>query len=91
MFGIGANTSIMDGVEIGDGAIIAANALVNKNIPPYTIVGGVPAKFIKKRFSDDYIEFLLKFKWWEKPKSWISANAKYFTNIDQFHKKFIDD
>jgi len=88
---IGANTCIMDGVEIGDGAIIAANALVNKDIPPYTIVGGVPAKIIKKRFSDEHIEFLLQFKWWEKSKDWISTNAKYFTNIDKFHKTFIDD
>lgn len=88
---VGANACIMDGIKIGDGAVIAANALVNKNVPPYTIVGGVPAKIIKKRFSDDHIKFLLDLKWWEKPKTWIAENAKYFTDIVQLHNRYSDD
>lgn len=88
---IGANVSIMDGVEIGDGAIIAANALVNKDVKPYTIVGGVPAKIIKKRFTDHEIDFLLKFGWWNRPKDWIEKNISYFDNIEDFQKEFINE
>jgi len=85
---IGANVSIMDGVVIGDGAIVAANALVTKNVAPYTIVGGVPAKPIKKRFTDKHIDFLLNLKWWNKPHSWVTENANLFKNIDLLYKKF---
>lgn len=85
---IGANVSIMDGVTIGDGAVVAANALVAKNVSPYTIVGGVPAKPIKKRFSDEHIHFLLNLEWWNKPHSWVAENADLFKNIDLLHKKF---
>ena len=61
---IGNNVTIMSGVEIGDGAIIANNSHVVKKVNPYEIVGGNPAKLIKKRFSDDEISMLLKIKWW---------------------------
>jgi acetyltransferase-like isoleucine patch superfamily enzyme len=64
---IGSDAKIMSGVHIGDGAIIAANALVTKNVEPYSIWGGVPAKFIKKRFSDEIIAKLLKLQWWNFP------------------------
>lgn len=62
---IGYNATIMDGVTIGNGAVIAANAVVTKDVEPYSIVGGVPAKLIKKRFSDKIIKKLLKLKWWD--------------------------
>ncbi len=81
---IGANVSLMDGVKIGDGAIVAANALVTKDVEPYTIVGGVPAKEIKKRFTRDQITFLLQFKWWEKDEKWLEENAVHFRNIEDF-------
>lgn len=80
---IGANVSIMDGITIGDGAIVAANALVNKDVAPYTIVGGIPAKAIKKRFNQNDIDFLLSLRWWDKPLSWIKKHAPYFENIQQ--------
>lgn len=83
---VGANVTILDGVSIGDGAIIASNALVNRDIAPYTIVGGVPAKEIKKRFSDEEIKFLLDLKWWEKSKDWITENAHLFSDITVFRK-----
>lgn len=54
----------MSGVHIGDGSIIAANAVVTKDVEPYTVVGGVPAKMIKKRFSDEIIEVLEQMQWW---------------------------
>ena len=83
---IGANVSLMDGITIGDGAIVAANALVTKDVEPYTIVGGVPAKPIKKRFTEGQIEFLMTLKWWEKPTAWIEEHASYFRNIEALEK-----
>lgn len=62
---IGTEAIIMPGIKIGDGAIIAARAVVTKDVKPYTIVGGVPAKLIRKRFDDKYIEELLKVSWWD--------------------------
>ncbi|MDL0235442.1 CatB-related O-acetyltransferase, partial [Clostridioides difficile] len=61
---IGYDSIIMSGVNIGDGAIIGTRAVVTNDVPPYSIVGGVPAKIIKKRFNNDTISKLLKIKWW---------------------------
>ncbi|WP_086981680.1 CatB-related O-acetyltransferase [Vibrio aphrogenes] len=62
---IGANVTILPGAHIAHGAVVAAGSVVNKNVPPYAIVAGVPAKIIKYRFSPETIEFLLQEKWWE--------------------------
>lgn len=61
---IGQNVTLAQGIEVGDGAVIAGNSMVTKNVPPYVIVGGNPAKIIRKRFSDTAIELLLKSQWW---------------------------
>jgi acetyltransferase-like isoleucine patch superfamily enzyme len=61
---IGANAILLPGITIGDGAVIGAGAVVTKDVPPYAIVGGVPAKLIRYRFSPDEIEILLRVKWW---------------------------
>lgn len=63
---IGQNAVILPGVNIGDGAIIGANSVVGSNIAPYTIVAGNPAKVIRKRFDEELIDLMLRFKWWDK-------------------------
>ncbi len=71
---IGAEAMIMPGVHIADGAVIATRSVVTKNVGPYEIWGGNPAKLIKKRFSDDKIEKLLQIKWWDWDDATIQAN-----------------
>lgn len=83
---IGSGVLLLDGVRIGDGAIIAAGAVVVKDVEPYTIVGGVPARFIKKRFSDEQADMLLGLKWWDRDEEWIKAHADAFENIETFLK-----
>jgi virginiamycin A acetyltransferase len=82
---IGYDALIMSGVKIGDGAIIGSRALVTKDVPPYSIVGGIPAKIIKKRFSDDKVLKLLKIKWWDWSYKKIRANIQSIQsgNIDR--------
>lgn len=73
---IGQNVTVLPGVHIGDGAIIGANSVVSKDVPPYHIVGGNPVKIIRKRFDDETIDYLLKLKWWD----WSAK--KIFDNLD---------
>jgi len=77
---MGHNATIMAGVKIGDGAIIATNATVVKDVEPYSIVGGNPAKEIKKRFPDTTIEKLLKLKWWDWSIEKITENIQNLTD-----------
>lgn len=71
---IGYEAVILAGVTIGDGAIIGARSVVAKDVPPYTIAGGVPAKTIRKRFNEEMIDTLLKLKWWDWPRERIGWN-----------------
>ena len=77
---IGYNATIMAGVKIGDGAIIATNATVTKDVEPYAIVGGNPAKLIKKRFSADQIKKLLTIQWWNWDIDKITRNLHLLTD-----------
>jgi acetyltransferase-like isoleucine patch superfamily enzyme len=85
---IASNVKIKQGVIIGDGAVIATESFVTKNVPPYAVVGGNPAKIIKYRFSEDQISSLLKIKWWDWEDSKIKAHVHLLTsnNIDSFIK-----
>ena len=85
---IGFRSTILSGVHIGQGAVIAAGSVVTKDVPPYAIVGGVPAKIIKYRFTPDQIEFLQQFKWWNMPEDWIRENWQMFEDIEKFAEKF---
>lgn len=77
---------ILGGVTIGDGAIIAAGAVVTKNVPPYAIVGGVPSKVIRYRFSDEQINMLLRDSWWNKDISWLREHTDAFSDINAYIK-----
>lgn len=81
---VGSYVRILEGITIGDGAIVAGGALVTKDVPPYAIVGGVPAKIIKYRFSEEQISYLLNFRWWDKGEEWWKEHADSFVNIDTF-------
>ncbi len=81
---IGDRVLIKGGVRIGDGAVIGMGAVVTKDVPPYAVVGGVPARIIKKRFTGEQISELLSQNIWGKPIEWIEANAERFESIDNF-------
>ncbi|MEN8212349.1 MAG: CatB-related O-acetyltransferase [Thermodesulfobacteriota bacterium] len=84
----GFNTMVMPGVTIGDGAIIATGSVVTSDVAPYSVVGGNPAKFIKKRFDDTTIEELLKIRWWDWSIEKISKNLKAIcsNNLESMNK-----
>lgn len=79
---IGMDATILPGVTIGDGAIIGAKSVVTKDVPPYTVVGGNPARELKKRFDDATTEKLLALQWWEWPVEKIEANIATITGGD---------
>lgn len=79
---IGTGAMIYGGVTVNDGAIVAAGAIVTKDVPPYSIVAGVPAKVIKYRFNEKQISILKQFKWWDKDEQWIKEHLDLFDDVD---------
>lgn len=75
---VGSHALINGGIHVGDGACIAAGAVVVKDVPPYAIVGGVPAKIIKYRFAPEIIDKLLEIKWWDAEEDVLKDNIMYF-------------
>lgn len=84
---IGSNVMVNNGVTIGHGAVVGAGALVLKDVKPYEIVAGVPAKKIGERFTTEEQQMLLAFKWWEKDDEWIRENAHLFKDIELLKKE----
>lgn len=84
---IGDNVEILGGVKISDGAIVGSGAVVTKDIPPYAIVGGIPAKIIRYRFDENQIGRLLDLKWWNKEEKWIIDHKDLFVDINVFLDK----
>ncbi len=85
---IGANVVVTKPINIGNGAIIATGSIVTKDVAPYTIVAGNPAKPVRKRFSEEEITFLEKTKWWLKDEKWFKENIHFMHNLSLFKEKF---
>lgn len=85
---IGANVTVLDGVTIGNGAVIGAGAVVTKDIPPYAIAVGVPARIVKYRFENDQIEQLQKIGWWNLEKDTLRDVETNYFNISAFIEKY---
>lgn len=81
---IGTNVFLCDGVKIGDGAVVYAGAVVTKDVPPFAIVAGVPARIIKYRYDEETIKFLLADRWFDKPIEWIKKHWELFHDIDKY-------
>ena len=81
---IGTRAIIKDGVSIGHGAVVGAGAVVTKDVPPYAIVGGVPADMIRYRFSKEIIDRLLAMSWWDRDIDWIRSHIDSFGDIEKF-------
>lgn len=78
---------LIDGISIGTGAIIAAGSVVTKDVEPYSIVGGIPAKHIKYRFDEKERELLLASQWWDLPEEWLMKNYSLFSSTPEFLNK----
>jgi len=85
---IGQNVIIKQGLKIGTGSIIGMGSIVTKDIPPYSIYGGNPAKLIRERFDKETVDKLLKIEWWKFDDKKLMNYAQYFTNPDEFIGKF---
>lgn len=90
---IGSEAIIMPGITVGDGAVIGTRALVTKNVEPYAIVGGNPAKTIRKRFDDDSIAMLIEMKWWDWPAEQLQAAMPLMTsgNVAELYRFWQSD
>lgn len=87
---IGDRVEIVGGKKIGDGAVVLTGAVVTEDIPPYAVVGGVPARILKYRFNSQTISSLLSIAWWDFPLSWLEENSSQLCNIDVFLQEYAD-
>jgi len=85
---IGGNVSIKAGLTIGHGAIIGAGAVVTRDVAPYTVVAGVPARKLRDRFTPAQAEFLLKLCWWDRDDAWLRAHLHDFHDIERLVNKY---
>ena len=87
---LGADVTLIGGAEIHDGAVVLAHAVVTKDVPPYAIVGGIPAKVTGYRYDDETIAFLLRVKWWENSPEWFESHWELLNDIDKLKKFYAD-
>ena len=87
---IGSNVIILGGTKIGNGAIIGAGSIITKDVPPYAIVAGIPARVLKYRFDEKQIKALENIKWWDKDYNWLSKHINLFDDINMFISKIED-
>lgn len=87
---IGARVFLAGGVTIGDGAVVLAGAVITKDIPPYAIAGGVPARILRYRYDEKTIDFLLRTQWWNQSIDWLRNNSHLLCDIDQL-KMVLDE
>lgn len=87
---IGANAIILSGVEVGDGAVVAAGSIVTKNVSPYAIVGGNPAKLIRYRLDPDQVKQLLEIQWWDWGEAKIKRNGfRFYGDVSSFIQEHV--
>lgn len=84
------NAMVLSGVKIGDGAFVGAGSVVTKDVPPYAVVAGNPARIIKYRFSEEKIQALLKIRWWDWSDEEVRGFEEYFYDIDTFISKALE-
>ena len=87
---IGARVFLTGGVTVGDGAVILAGAVVTKDVPPFAVVGGVPARILRYRYDEETIAFLLRTQWWNRSLDWLQANSHLLCDIEQL-KRALDE
>lgn len=85
---IGEGAFLVGGIRIGDGAVVLAHAVVTKDIPPYAIVGGVPARILRYRYDEETIKFLLKVKWWDNSADWFKQNWRLLSDIEKLKEYY---
>ncbi len=81
---IGEAVFVCDGVKIGTGAVIGAHSVVTKDVPPYAVVAGAPARILRYRFDEETIQKLMASQWWEWPEEELDKMAEFFNNVEQF-------